>query len=555
MCGVLAVLNACGKRADLRALALRQAELLKHRGPDSYGVNIQKTIKGDQPLFSTDKSLCLCANGEIYNYKKLSSLYLSTVNFATSSDCEVIVHLYEKFGNDFVKYLDGMFSFVISDSRTGEYYAARDPIGITSFYYGYDKEGKMWFASELKALQDVCVKISEFPPGCYYSSVKGVFVPYFKPLWHSENFLPEPQELHLEVIREALTAAVKKRLMTSVPFGVLLWVCTVFFFLRSFVCVPGVLLSGGLDSSLIASIVSRFFKNDTAKLHTFSVGFPNSPDVKAAKVVADFLGTSHHSFQFSLQEGLEAVPAVIYHLESYDVTTVRASVPMFLMSQRIKTSGFKMVLSGEGSDEIFAGYLYFHKAPSKEELHKETVRKVKALHAYDCLRANKATLAWGLEARVPFLDTQFLEVCMSLDPAHKMVNPQEVDSEGRKKIEKYILRKAFDCPEQPYLPEEILWRQKEQFSDGVGYGWIDLLKEFAEKAITDRMLADAKLRFPFNTPLTKEAYYYRSEFERHFPEPQTAELVPGGPTVACSTSAAVEWDAVIYILSLTATRG
>jgi asparagine synthase (glutamine-hydrolysing) len=259
-------------------------------------------------LFSTDKSLCLCANGEIYNYKKLSSLYLSTVNFATSSDCEVIVHLYEKFGNDFVKYLDGMFSFVISDSRTGEYYAARDPIGITSFYYGYDKEGKMWFASELKALQDVCVKISEFPPGCYYSSVKGVFVPYFKPLWHSENFLPEPQELHLEVIREALTAAVKKRLMTSVPFGVLLWVCTVFFFLRSFVCVPGVLLSGGLDSSLIASIVSRFFKNDTAKLHTFSVGFPNSPDVKAAKVVADFLGTSHHSFQFSLQEGLEAVP-------------------------------------------------------------------------------------------------------------------------------------------------------------------------------------------------------------------------------------------------------
>jgi len=413
-----------------------------------------------------------------------------------------------------------MFSFIIYDSRDGAFYAVRDHVGKTPLYIGYGADGSTWLASEMKALARECVRFETFPPGSFFSSKTNEFVRWYNPLWR-EPTLPttpyDPAKLKL-----AFENAVKRRMMSDVPWGVL--------------------LSGGLDSSLVASVASRFIKQGGEqmswfpRLHSFCIGLENSPDLIAAKKVADFLGTQHHSYTYTIQEGLDAIREVIYHLETFDTTTVRASTPMFLMSRKIKAMGIKMVLSGEGADEIFAGYLYFHKAPNPQEMQAELRDKISALHLFDCLRANKSTSAWGLEARVPFLDVDFLDVAMNIDPAEKMIRKDQ----GR--IEKHILRQAFDTPDDPYLPADILWRQKEQFSDGVGYGWIDALRDNAEANVTDVMFQNAAHRFPENTPMTKEAYFYRSIFEEHYPQPSAAKSVPGGPSIACSTARAIEWD-------------
>ncbi|KAG6657561.1 hypothetical protein CIPAW_04G099400 [Carya illinoinensis] len=417
--------------------------------------------------------------------------------------------------------LDGMFSFVLLDTRDKSFIAARDAIGITPLYIGWGLDGSVWFASEMKALSDDCERFMSFLPGHIYSSKQGGLRRWYNPPWYSES-IPSTRYDPI-LLRESFEKAVVKRLMTDVPFGVL--------------------LSGGLDSSLVAAVAGRYMAESEAacqwgsQLHTFCVGLKGSPDLKAAREVADYLGTRHHEFHFTVQEGIDALEEVIYHIETYDVTTVRASTPMFLMSRKIKSLGVKMVLSGEGSDEIFGGYLYFHKAPNKEEFHRETCQKIKALHLYDCLRANKSTSAWGVEARVPFLDKEFINLAMNIDPEWKMVRPDL----GR--IEKWILRNAFDDEQNPYLPKHILYRQKEQFSDGVGYSWIDGLKDHANDQVTDAMLTHASFIYPENTPMTKEAYYYRAIFEKFFPKNAARSTVPGGPSVACSTAKAVEWDA------------
>jgi asparagine synthase (glutamine-hydrolysing) len=475
---------------------------------------------GNQPLYNEDRTIVVTVNGEIYNHEELRKK-LGSHKFRTRSDCEVIAHLYEAYGEDFVNMLDGMFSFVLLDTRDNSFIAARDAIGITPLYTGWGLDGSIWFASEMKALNDDCERFECFPPGHIYSSKLGGYKRWYNPPWYSEDIPSTPYDPL--VLREAFEKAVLKRLMTDVPFGVL--------------------LSGGLDSSLVAAVASRYLAGTEvarqwgAKLHTFCIGLQGSPDLKAAKEVADYLGSFHHEFDFTVQEGIDAIEEVIYHVETYDVTTIRASTPMFLMSRKIKSLGVKMVLSGEGSDEIFGGYLYFHKAPNKEELHRETCRKIKSLHLYDCLRANKSTSAWGVEARVPFLDKEFINISMGIDPEWKMVRPDL----GR--IEKWVLRKAFDDAENPYLPKHILYRQKEQFSDGVGYSWIDGLKEHAANHVTNMMMANAKYIYPENTPMTKEAYYYRMIFERFFPQNAARLTVPGGPSVACSTAKALEWDA------------
>ncbi|CAN6177875.1 unnamed protein product [Urochloa humidicola] len=425
--------------------------------------------------------------------------------------------------------LDGVFSFVLLDTRNeraSSFMAARDAIGVTPLYIGWGVDGSVWISSEMKALHDECEHFEIFPPGHLYSSNStgggGGFSRWYNPPWYNHDIIPSVPYDPL-ALRKAFEKAVIKRLMTDVPFGVL--------------------LSGGLDSSLVAAVAVRHLAGTAAakrwgtKLHSFCVGLEGSPDLKAAREVAEHLGTLHHEFHFTVQDGIDAIEDVIYHTETYDVTTIRASTPMFLMSRKIKSLGVKMVISGEGSDEIFGGYLYFHKAPNKEEFHRETCRKIKALHQYDCLRANKATSAWGLEARVPFLDKDFINQAMAIDPDWKMVRPDL----GR--IEKWVLRKAFDDEEQPFLPKHILYRQKEQFSDGVGYSWIDGLKEHAASNVSDKMLSNAKFIFPHNTPTTKEAYYYRMIFERLFPQKPAILTVPGGPSVACSTAKAVEWDA------------
>ncbi|KAG1338028.1 Asparagine synthetase [glutamine-hydrolyzing] [Cocos nucifera] len=433
--------------------------------------------------------------------------------------------------------LDGIFSFVLLDTRDHSFLVARDAIGVTPLYIGWGIDGSIWISSEMKGLNDDCEHFELFPPGHLYSSKEGGFKRWYNPPWYSESIPSVPYDPL--VLRKAFEDAVIKRLMTDVPFGVL--------------------LSGGLDSSLVAAVTVRHLagtkaaKQWGAQLHSFCVGLEGSPDLKAAKEVANYLGTVHHEFHFTVQDGIDAIEDVIYHIETYDVTTIRASTPMFLMSRKIKALGVKMVISGEGSDEIFGGYLYFHKAPNKEEFHRETCHKIKALHQYDCLRANKATSAWGLEARVPFLDKEFINVAMSIDPESKMIKPDL----GR--IEKWVLRKAFDDEETPYLPklhgylaelktgkillaQHILYRQKEQFSDGVGYSWIDGLKSHAEEHVTDRMMLNAKRIYPHNTPTTKEAYHYRMIFERFFPQNSARVTVPGGPSVACSTAKAIEWD-------------
>ncbi|MBA0564990.1 hypothetical protein Golob_009891 [Gossypium lobatum] len=505
---------------------------LKHRGPDWSGLYqhgdsylahqrlaIVDPASGDQPLFNEDKSVAVTVNGEIYNHEELRKKLVNH-KFWTGSDCDVVAHLYEEYGEDFVDMLDGIFSFVLLDTRDNSFIVARDAIGVTSLYIGWGLDGSVWISSEMKGLNDDCEHFETFPPGHLYTSKSRGFRRWYNPPWFSESIPSVPYDPL--VLRRAFENAVIKRLMTDVPFGVL--------------------LSGGLDSSLVASITARYLAGTKAakqwgsQLHSFCVGLEGSPDLKAAKEVADYLGTVHHEFHFTVQDGIDAIEDVIYHTETYDVTTIRASTPMFLMSRKIKSLGVKMVISGEGSDEIFGGYLYFHKAPNKEELHRETCHKVKALHQYDCLRANKATSAWGLEARVPFLDIEFINVAMSIDPESKMIKKDQ----GR--IEKWILRKAFDDEERPYLPKHILYRQKEQFSDGVGYSWIDGLKAHAAKNVTDKMMLNASYIFPHNTPTTKEAYYYRMIFERFFPQNSARLTVPGGASVACSTAKAVEWD-------------
>ncbi|CAL0333140.1 unnamed protein product [Lupinus luteus] len=567
MCGILAVLGCVDNSQAKRSRIIELSRRLKHRGPDWSGLHchgdcylahqrlaIIDPTSGDQPLYNEDKTVIVTVNGEIYNHKQLRQ-NLSSHRFRTGSDCEVIAHLYEEHGEEFIDMLDGMFSFVLLDTRDKSFIAARDAIGITPLYLGWGLDGSIWFASEMKALSDDCERFISFPPGHIYSSKKGGLKRWYTPPWFSEQIPSTPYDPM--VLRETFEKAVVKRLMTDVPFGVL--------------------LSGGLDSSLVAAVANRHLADSAiaqqwgSQLHTFCIGLKGSPDLKAAKEVADYLGTRHHELHFTVQvtisrhpslfcvkmifcyfcwlpeatflllflyqEGIDALEEVIYHTETYDVTTIRASTPMFLMSRKIKSLGVKMVLSGEGSDEIFGGYLYFHKAPNKEEFHEETCRKIKALHLYDCLRANKSTSAWGIEARVPFLDKEFINTAMSIDPEWKMIRSDL----GR--IEKWVLRNAFDDEKNPYLPKHILYRQKEQFSDGVGYSWIDGLKEHANNQVTDGMLLHANYIYPENTPTTKEAYHYRTIFEKFFPKNAARSTVPGGPSVACSTAKAVEWDA------------
>jgi len=488
-------------------------------------------LSGNQPLYSHDGTRSLTVNGEIYNHKQLRAGLKDQAPFRTNSDCEVIVHLYDEVGVNVASLLDGDFAFVILDDQTGEVYAARDPIGVNSLYMGSGLDGSTWFSSEAKPLVAAgCIDVSVFPPGHYYSNKDEALVPYYNPSW--KTTVPSSSSLDLGFIRQTFIDAVEKRMMSDVPFGVL--------------------LSGGLDSSLVASVVARLRRqrflergnaDDLEPVKSFSIGLEGSPDLTAAQAVADFIGTNHFGFTFTVQEGIDAISDVIYHLETYDVTTIRAGTPMFLLARKIKAMGVKMVLSGEGADETLAGYLYFHKAPNSSELHEELVRKVDDLHKYDCLRANKATMAHGLEVRVPFLDRNMLDATMLVDPEYKMYKGKGQETQF---VEKWLLRAAFDAADAPYLPSEVLWRQKEQFSDGVGYSWIDGIKEHADKVITEEDMQTAPIRFTYNTPTTKEGCYYRTIFHSHFPNNNYGngieQTVPGGPSVACSTAKAIEWD-------------
>jgi asparagine synthase (glutamine-hydrolysing) len=503
MCGILAII---GKGIDLQA-ARQLSNRMNHRGPNENDIHITEKghilaherlsiidlHTGKQPIQGSN-SAYMIHNGEIYNHKKLKETLLKDHFFRTKSDSEVIVHLYEKYGYDFLNMLDGVFAFVVIDGD--DFIAGRDPIGIKPLYYGKDAEGRMYFSSEMKAIADQCVSFEAFPPGHYYTPKTG-FVRYYKPDWFDHRVATK--NLDLDKIRETLIKATKKRLMTDVPLGVL--------------------LSGGLDSSLTSSIASRLLKEEGKELHSFSIGLDkNSPDLKAAQKVADFLGTKHHSITFSIEEGLKVIDKLIWHLETYDVTSIRASTPMYIMSKYITDLGIKVVLSGEGADEMLGGYLYFGDAPSKEEFQKETIRRVKLLSTSDCLRADKSTMAYGLEARVPFLDKEFLDVIMKIKPEEKM-------HKTHNDIEKYILRKAFDTKDNPFLPQEVLWRQKEQFSDGVGYSWIDTLIDYCAKQVSDEQMAEASIRFPHNTPSTKEAYYIRDIFDKYYPQKDAAKTV------------------------------
>ncbi len=516
----------------MRPLLLEMSKKVRHRGPDWSGIYaddhavvaherlaIVDPASGKQPLFSEDKTLVLAANGEIYNHRDLRKQFEGTYNFSTQSDCEVILALYQKKGPAFLDDMNGIFGFAIYDSKNNEYFVARDHMGIIPLYMGWDRNGTFYVASELKALEGVCNKIEVFPPGHYLYSKDGELKRWYTRDWMEYEAVRE-NETSIEEVREALDAAVHRQLMSDVPYGVL--------------------LSGGLDSSVTSAIAKKYsqmrIESDDTKeawwpqLHSFSVGLEGSPDLEAAQKVADHIGTIHHEIKFTIQEGLDAIKDVIYNLETYDITTVRASTPMYLMARVIKSMGIKMVLSGEGADELFGGYLYFHKAPSPKDFHEETVRKLIKLHQYDCLRANKSLAAWGIEGRVPFLDKEFIDVAMRINPRDKMINGE--------RMEKWVVRKAFES----YLPESVAWRQKEQFSDGVGYNWIDTLKELVDDEISDEQLANARFRFPIQTPTTKEEYYYRSIFEGHFPSDAAALSVPQEPSVACSTKIALEWD-------------
>ncbi|MCK0177827.1 asparagine synthase B [Flavobacteriaceae bacterium S0862] len=531
MCGIVCAFDLKEKSEILRPQILEMAKTIRHRGPDWSGVySDEKAIlaherlaivdpaSGKQPLFSEDKKLILAANGEIYNHRELRSQF-PDYKFQTESDCEVILALYKEKGFDFIDEMNGIFGFAIYDVEKDEYFIVRDHMGIIPLYIGWDKQGTFYVASELKALEGVCTKIELFPPGHYISSKDGEFVQWYKRDWKDYDAVKD-NKTEIAEVRQALEDAVHRQLMSDVPYGVL--------------------LSGGLDSSVTSAIAKKYAERRIEaddkeqawwpQLHSFSVGLEGSPDLKAARKVADHIGTVHHEIKFTIQEGLDAIKDVIYQLETYDITTIRASTPMYLMARVIKSMGIKMVLSGEGADELFGGYLYFHKAPNAKEFHEETVRKLNKLHMYDCLRANKSLAAWGIEGRVPFLDKEFMDVAMRINPQDKMINGE--------RMEKWVIRKAFE----DLLPESVAWRQKEQFSDGVGYSWIDTLKEVVEQEITDEQLANAHFRFPIQTPQNKEEYYYRTIFESHFPSDTAALSVPQEPSVACSTKIALEWD-------------
>lgn len=503
MCGILAII---GKGKD-EQLVKELSKRMSHRGPDESDMHITKNghilsherlsiidlHSGRQPIQGCSTAW-MVHNGEIYNHQELRDTILKDHVFRSKSDSEVIVHLYEKLGYDFLHLLDGDFAFVVIDGD--DYIAGRDPLGVKPLYYGMDERGRMYFASEMKPIADQCKTFSTFPPGHYYTPETG-FVKYYKPEY--EDYTKATAELDLEAIRESLTEATRKRLMSDVPIGVL--------------------LSGGLDSSLTSSIAARLLKEKGKELHSFSIGLDaEAPDAKAARKVAEFLETQHHEIHFTIDQGIEILDKLIWHLETYDVTSVRASTPMYFLSKAITDMGVKVVLSGEGADEIFGGYLYFRNAPSTEEFTKETIERVQKLFTADLLRADKSTMAHGLEARVPFLDKAFLDVAMTIKGEEKQ--PKTYNG-----VEKYILRKAFDTPDQPYLPQEVLWRQKEQFSDGVGYSWIDTLIEFCASQVTDQQMEKAAELYPYNTPVTKEAYYYRTIFHKYYPQVSAAQTV------------------------------
>ena len=555
MCGITGIFGIKRQTPELRQKALKMSQKIRHRGPDWSGIYVGKSAilaherlsivdpeSGGQPLFTPDRKQVLAVNGEIYNHRDIRRHYSTSYEFQTGSDCEVILALYRnlvvpaaptdkpKKVVELFEQLNGIFAFALYDEEADEFLIGRDPIGVIPLYIGHDADGKLYVGSELKALEGFCDEYEPFLPGHYYSSAEGKLVKWYDRDWMHKmpkdcsastaavanlSYKESVQQVH-----DALEASVKRQLMSDVPYGVL--------------------LSGGLDSSVTSAIAKKFAShrveadgNERAwwpRLHSFAVGLKGAPDLAKAKVVADYIGTVHHEINYTVQEGIDAIRDVIYFIETYDVTTVRASTPMYLLARVIKSMGIKMVLSGEGADEVFGGYLYFHKAPSAEEFHEETVRKLGKLYQYDCLRANKSLSAWGVEGRVPFLDKEFLDVAMSLNPEYKMCPGRE--------IEKKIVREAF----ADMLPEAVAWRQKEQFSDGVGYSWIDSLKQITSEAVTDEQMAHAAERFPINTPMNKEEYYYRSIFEEHFPSASAAKSVPHEASVACSTAKALEWD-------------
>jgi len=533
MCGFVGVFDLKVPAQELRPQVLKMSKKIRHRGPDWSGIfSCDKAIlsherlsivdpeSGQQPLYSKDGKLVLAVNGEIYNHLEIRERIGDAYEFLTHSDCEVILALYREKGVNFLEDLNGIFAFALYDIEKDVYLIARDHIGIIPLYQGWDKHGNYFVASELKALEGHCSIIEEFLPGKYLYSADGEVKTWYEREWTSYDAVKD-NGFDMDVLRKALEDAVHRQLMSDVPYGVL--------------------LSGGLDSSVISAIAKKYAAyriesqgTESAywpQLHSFAVGLIGSPDLAAAQKVADHIGTIHHEIHFTVQEGLDAIRDVIYHLETYDVTTVRASTPMYLLSRVIKSMGVKMVLSGEGADEIFGGYLYFHKAPNAQAFHEETVRKLSKLHLYDCLRANKSLAAWGVEGRVPFLDKEFLDVAMRINPEEKMAK------NGR--MEKWVIRKAFE----DYLPQSVVWRQKEQFSDGVGYNWIDSLKVMVAEKVTDEMMKTSKFRFPINTPMSKEEYFYRSIFTEHFPSDSAASCVPSVPSIACSTPIALEWDA------------
>ena len=533
MCGIIGILNIKSKPESLRTKALTMSGKIRHRGPDWSGIYVGKSAilaherlsivdpqSGSQPLKNKEQTHILAVNGEIYNHRDIRAQYAGKYDFLTGSDCEVILALYKEKGVSFLDDLNGIFAFVLYDAEKDEFLIARDPIGVIPLYIGKDSDGTIYVSSELKALEGNCESYEPFLPGHYFWSKEGQMKRWYTRDWVDyENV--RGSKIGVKEVKEALEQSVKRQLMSDVPYGVL--------------------LSGGLDSSVISAIAKKYAPKRIEtnsmqdawwpQLHSFAVGLKGAPDLIAARKVAEHIGTVHHEINYTIQEGLDAIRDVIYYIETYDVTTVRASTPMYLLARVIKSMGIKMVLSGEGADEVFGGYLYFHKAPDAKSFHDETIRKLRKLYLYDCLRANKSLMAWGVEGRVPFLDKEFLDVAMRVDAEQKM------SKDG--KIEKWIVRKAFE----DLLPESVAWRQKEQFSDGVGYSWIDTLKKITSEAVTDEQMAHAKERFPINPPMNKEEYYYRTIFEEHFPSESAAKSVPSVPSVACSTAEALAWDA------------
>ncbi len=533
MCGIVGVFDLKTDAQELRPQVLEQSKKVRHRGPDWSGIycgekaiiaherlSIVDPESGGQPLYSKDKKLILGVNGEIYNHQAIREQTKDRYEYQTGSDCEVILALYQEKGVDFLDDLNGIFAFALYDEEKDAYMIGRDHIGIIPLYTGWDKFGNFYVGSELKTLEGVCSKIEEFPPGSYLYSKEGEIKRWWTRDWMDYENVKD-NEASIPELKKAMEDAVHRQLMSDVPYGVL--------------------LSGGLDSSVTSALAKKFSAKRVEdgdqkdawwpQLHSFVIGLDGSPDLAAARKVADHIGTIHHEIHYTIQEGLDAIRDVIYHIETYDVTTIRAATPMYMLARVIKSMGIKMVLTGEGADEIFGGYLYFHKAPNPEEFHKETLRKLSKLNLYDCLRANKSLAAWGVEGRVPFLDKEFIDVAMRMNPKEKMA--------GNGRMEKWVVRKAFE----DMLPQSVAWRQKEQFSDGVGYGWIDTLKQIAKEKVSDEMMANGGFRFPINTPRSKEEYLYRTVFEEHFPSDAAASCVPSVPSIACSTAEALAWDA------------